>query len=80
MSAAANDRCVPPAADGLSPNAAVEELARHLHDRMEQLHPTEDDRWDMLDERRREFYISCVKYLLAERDLIRVACQNDSPR
>jgi hypothetical protein len=57
------DRAGAPA-DILDDEGAIERLAHALHEKMEQLDPTEDYDWATLTERRREFYRLLIKNLL----------------
>jgi hypothetical protein len=52
---------------------ALELLARRLHWKMEQFEPTEDDLWEALSERQRDFYRSRVRALFQEQRLARIA-------
>lgn len=52
---------------------AVWRLAQRLHFKMEHLDPTEDEDWEKMDERRRQFYRLLVEDLLCERALLATA-------
>jgi hypothetical protein len=62
-----------PGTDSRSREKQVWSLARRLHEKMEQLEPTEDDDWENLSERQREFYRLCVESIFDERELSRSA-------
>ena len=64
---------VAPETDSRSREKHVWSLARRLHGKMEQLDPTEDDDWENLSERQREFYRLCVESIFDERELSRSA-------
>ena len=57
----------------------VDRLARHLHFTMERLDPTEENKWDLLNEDRRDFYRECVREVFweisSEPALVRVLAQ-----
>jgi hypothetical protein len=57
----------------LSREEAIRELARTLHSKMEHLDPSDGPEWEALTERQREFYTLCVKAVLFEGELVRVA-------
>ena len=52
---------------------AIIELAKTLHWKSEHLDPTEDPEWDDMTDRQREFWRLCVRALLDEERLLRVA-------
>lgn len=45
-------------------------LAKGLHAEMERLDPTEDPNWEALTPSRKEFYFSCIDWLLDKKGLI----------
>jgi len=49
---------------------AIEALARRLHWKMEHLDPTDEDDWEKLSDRQREFYRISIVSLLEERALL----------
>ncbi len=46
---------------------AIDALAKRLHWKMEHLDPTDDDDWEKMSDRQREFYRISVESLLEER-------------
>ncbi len=67
-----------PAFDNESPpNEAIECLARRLHWKMEHLDPTEDEEWDRLTERQKEFHRLCIREVIRDELLIERARGSD---
>lgn len=54
----------------LTPDQAIEELAKVLHWKMEHLDPTDQADWNLLDDLDREFYRQCVKAILRQGSLL----------
>lgn len=48
-------------------------LARALHERMEQLEPTDDHDWDGLTDFQRQFFVACVEHVLLEVETVLTA-------
>ena len=56
----------------LTKKEAIERLAQELQFETEHLDPGEGE-WADLDERSRDFYRQCVKWLLADSEIVRAA-------
>ena len=61
----------------LTPEIAIEALARALYRTMERLDPSDEREWDELSEHEKEFYRFCIKSIVAEHQLVRFLLSRD---
>ena len=54
----------------LPTESPIEQLARELHWKMEHLDPSDAHEWECLSDHQKDFYMTCVEWILFHRELV----------